>query len=360
MLTLWAPQAESLWDESLPVEVKELPADLAELDRVLSDPELMMVLLERWRQEVIDTGRGVDRGPTDDRDGDLREVDGLEGALSVGVPDVDGGGLGLDPFAPVLPDLAVGASAGRLDGAQADAACRRRDGERVDPLADRGRGAPEAVPPAGGEDRFDRRGGGRALSDRRGPRLARGRVLAREGRKLAALVKERKASVRDRSRAMGRKLRALTRTIRRRSGEAKREVLELTEQAGELLERSVKAARRVAKAARGKARGRGANMKVKAAAELEELADRCEKVAAQIRQRINGEPIKDRLVSLLDPDARPIRKGKLGKPNEFGFVTQFAEVTEHTKRGARDLLLPRRPSWATRPRRRCCRARSPS
>ena len=59
MLTLWAPQAESLWDESLPVEVKELPEDLAELDRVLGDPELMMVLVERWRREVVETGRAV-------------------------------------------------------------------------------------------------------------------------------------------------------------------------------------------------------------------------------------------------------------------------------------------------------------
>ena len=30
---VWAQQAESLWDEALPVEVRELPADLAELDR---------------------------------------------------------------------------------------------------------------------------------------------------------------------------------------------------------------------------------------------------------------------------------------------------------------------------------------
>jgi hypothetical protein len=35
VLTLWAPQAQSLWDESSPVEVRELPADLAELARVL-------------------------------------------------------------------------------------------------------------------------------------------------------------------------------------------------------------------------------------------------------------------------------------------------------------------------------------
>ena len=28
-----------------------------------------------------------------------------------------------------------------------------------------------------------------------------------------------------------------------------------------------------------------------------------------------------------DPDARPIRKGKLGKPGEFGYVVQVAAVT---------------------------------
>jgi transposase, IS5 family len=129
---------------------------------------------------------------------------------------------------------------------------------------------------------------------------------------------------------MGRKLRAISRTLRRRSGEAKAEVLKLTEQTGELLERSIKEARRLAIAARRKARGRGANAKLTAAAALEEMADRCEKVARQIRRRVAGEPIKDRIVSLFDPDARPIRKGKLGKPNELGFVSQLAEVTENT------------------------------
>ena len=62
--------------------------------------------------------------------------------------------------------------------------------------------------------------------------------------------------------------------------------------------------------------------------------------AGQIRRRVAGEPITDRIVSLFDPDARPIRKGKLGKPNEFGFVSQLAEVTENTRRGARGLILP--------------------
>src|SRR4051794_22275118 len=41
-----------------------------------------------------------------------------------------------------------------------------------------------------------------------------------------------------------------------------------------------------------------------------------------------------------DADARPIRKGKLRAPTEFGYVFQFAEITENTRRGARGLLLP--------------------
>lgn len=42
-----------------------------------------------------------------------------------------------------------------------------------------------------------------------------------------------------------------------------------------------------------------------------------------------------RLVSIADPDARPIRKGKLGNPTEFGYVAQICEVTENTRKRAR-------------------------
>jgi IS5 family transposase len=142
------------------------------------------------------------------------------------------------------------------------------------------------------------------------------KALAREGRKLAARIKAPERRVRDRSRSMGRTLRAITRTIRRRTGQAKVQVMALTEQTGKLLEKSVREARRLAAAARASARGRGAQRKLREANQLDELAGRCEKVAGQIRKRVAGEAIADRIVSLSDPDARPIRKGKLGKPNE--------------------------------------------
>ena len=50
-------------------------------------------------------------------------------------------------------------------------------------------------------------------------------------------------------------------------------------------------------------------------------------IARQTRQRLAG-VVPDgatRLVSLHDPDARPIRKGRLGKPVEFGYKAQVVD-----------------------------------
>jgi IS5 family transposase len=39
--------------------------------------------------------------------------------------------------------------------------------------------------------------------------------------------------------------------------------------------------------------------------------------------------IPDRLVSIFDPDARPIRRGKLDRPTEFGYKVRLTESAEH-------------------------------
>jgi transposase, IS5 family len=166
------------------------------------------------------------------------------------------------------------------------------------------------------------------------------RVLAREGGKLAGRLRSPTRRVVDRSRQLGRTVRAISRTLARRTNQRRAEVMKLNAKAGRTLARSVGEARALAAQARASARGRGAQGKLQAARRLEELADACQRISSQIRQRSQGEKIADRLVSLADPDARPIRKGKLGKPNEFGYVVQLAEVTANTRRGARGYLLP--------------------
>jgi transposase, IS5 family len=341
VLTLWAEQAESLWDEALPVEVRELPEDLAALDRLLSDPDVLAPIVEHWRREVVQTRRAVltDGRPTIAMETYVRLMvlkQRYRWGYRTLVAEVSDS-IHLRRF------CRISLSARVPDESTIRKLTRRLGSETVSELTR------ALIAKATRERRF------RARAVRVDSTVieadityptdsglaAHGvRALAREGRKLAVMVGEKKARVRDRSRAMGRALRAIGRTIRRRSGEAKAEVLALTEQTGVLLERSVTEARALAAAARRTARGRGARQKLRAAARLQELADRAEKVARQIKQRVKGEPITDRIVSLADPDARPIRKGKLGKPNEFGYVTQLAEVTEHTRRGARGLILP--------------------
>jgi IS5 family transposase len=341
MLTLWSDRVECLWEESLPVEVKELPDDLSGLDRVLSDPESLMPILELWRREVVETGRSVlsDGRPTIAMETFIRLMvlkQRYRWGYRTLVAEVSDS-IQLRRFCRISLSERV------PDESTVRKLVRRLGAETVSEITR------ALISQATRERRFRVRAvridSTVVEADVRYPTDAglasHGvRALAREGRKLAKLVGETKRRVRDRSRSMGRKLRGITRTIRRRSGEAKAEVLKLTAQTGELLERSVKEARRLAAVAGSKARGRGARAKLKAAAALEELADRCEKVADQIKRRVADEPISDRIVSISDPDARPIRKGKLGKPSEFGYVTQLAEVTEHTRRGARGLILP--------------------
>jgi transposase, IS5 family len=341
MLTLLAPQPESLWDESLPVEVKELPEDLAALDVLLADPELLWPLVERWQREFRETGRLVltEGRPTIALETFIRMMvlkQRYRWGYRTLVAEVSDS-IHLRRFCRISLSERV------ADESTVRKLTRRIGAETVSEMSR------ALIVKATREKRFRPRAvridstvieadvryptdAGLASSGVRG--------LVREGRKLAKLVKETKGRVRDRSRSMGHKLRTITRTIRRRSGEAKQEVLKLTGETGELLERSITEARRLAAIARRRARGRGARAKLKAAVKLEEMADRCEKVAAQIRRRVADEPIKDRIVSLHDPDARPIRKGKLGKRTEFGFVSQLAEVTENTKRGARGLIVP--------------------
>ena len=59
MLRLAAGQVESLWDEVLAVEVRELPEDLARIDALLGDPTLLAPIAAHWRAEAEASGRSA-------------------------------------------------------------------------------------------------------------------------------------------------------------------------------------------------------------------------------------------------------------------------------------------------------------
>ncbi|HZI92270.1 MAG TPA: transposase [Thermoleophilaceae bacterium] len=334
MLRLAGGQVETLFDEALPVEVRELPEGLARLDELLGDGALLAPIESAWELGARERGR-----PTMPMASYVRLM--VVKART---------GWGYETLVREVSDslhlrrFCLIALSERVPDESTVRKLTRRLGPEV--VAELTR---LVIAKAQREQRFR----ARAMrvdstvveADVRYPSDAAlavdaTRALAREGRRLAGTLGAGAKAVQDRSRAAGRRLRLIGRTMSRRAGEKKAEVLRLTGEAGELLARSVREARRLAAKARESARGRGAQRKLVAARRLDELAERAAKVARQIEQRLAGEKITDRLVSLADPDARPIRKGKLGKPTEFGYVFQLAEVTANTRRGARGFLLP--------------------
>src|SRR4051812_17165947 len=57
MLRLAGEQVESLFDEALPIAVRELPPDLARLDELLGDHALLAPIAASWKRSAREFGR---------------------------------------------------------------------------------------------------------------------------------------------------------------------------------------------------------------------------------------------------------------------------------------------------------------
>ena len=332
MLRLSGGQVESLFDLGLPVEVRELPADLAALDGLLADPALLEPVERAWDQAARGHGRPTIPMTTLMRLMVVKQRSGW--GYETLVREVSDS-LHLRRFCRIALTERV------PDESTVRKLVRRLGAEVVDDIC-----RVVITRATTGERRFVARAARIDSTvieaDVRYPTdigLAADATAAL-AREAATVVTSGAPRVRNRSRAIGRRQRKLNRTLAARTGQGKATALRLTGEAGALVERSVREARRVAEHLRARARGRGAQRKLAAARRLDELADLAGTVARQIRQRLAGEKITDRLVSMADPDARPIRKGKLRAPTEFGSVVQLAEVCENTRRGARGLIVP--------------------
>ena len=149
---------------------------------------------------------------------------------------------------------------------------------------------------------------------------------------------------RDRRRSAGRRARSIASTLRLR-GEQQRDQVQtavrritgelagIAEQAMREASSVIRNARRALRTATGQRKGR----LHRAINDLGTVVGRAERVVAQTRSRLAGvmPESASRLVSLHDVDARPIRKGRLGKPVEFGYKAQIVDnadgvILDHT------------------------------
>ena len=186
------------------------------------------------------------------------------------------------------------------------------------------------------------------------------RRIAATGARIQAAGGATRTRVRDRSRAAGARAHAIAAKLRTRSAagrdEAQATVMRVTGELADLAATTVvdaetllanakRALRRArAKAAALRARGdrdpvagRRRGRLARAVADLAELLEATRRIVAQSRQRIAGitPDGATRRVSLHDADARPIAKGRLGRPVEFGYKAQVVDnvdgiVLDHT------------------------------
>jgi transposase, IS5 family len=144
---------------------------------------------------------------------------------------------------------------------------------------------------------------GTVMTDRR-------RAAARRVREIASKLRSRGKLAREES----------TRVIRRATGQ----LAELAEKTAAQAAAVVRNGRRaVPRALSGRMRGRLRH----ALKELATTIERTATIVAQARTRLAGKVPggATRLVSLHDPDARPIRKGRIDKPVEFGYKAQVTD-----------------------------------
>jgi IS5 family transposase len=127
-----------------------------------------------------------------------------------------------------------------------------------------------------------------------------------------------------------RRARSINANLRRRSDDTLAEVRRINRELADLADKAAGQAERVVRNARRNLASSGERVSGRARTEinrLERLARRTRKIADQCRQRLDGTTPDGaaRVVSLNDGDARPIVKGRLGRPVEFGYKAQVVD-----------------------------------
>jgi IS5 family transposase len=150
--------------------------------------------------------------------------------------------------------------------------------------------------------------------------------LTRLGRRIQQAGLARTASLRDRRRSVGKRVRKISHE-RGRGARFRGPIERLTGEIASRARQTVREARALLRAARRElARGRGQAGLVD---RLEQEIAAAEQVLAQTELRLAGQTvIPNRRVSLVDPDARPIRMGNPRRPTEFGYKARVADTAE--------------------------------
>jgi transposase, IS5 family len=154
--------------------------------------------------------------------------------------------------------------------------------------------------------------------------------MAATAKRLQALGLAKRTRIADRTRAVRARARSINANLLRRNDDRLAAVRRINTELADIAERVARQADAVVRNATRALRAAGQAASGQARALVTQLADTAERtrrVATQTRQRLAGTTPagSSRTVSLHDPDARLIVKGRLGKPVEFGYKAQLVD-----------------------------------
>ena len=155
------------------------------------------------------------------------------------------------------------------------------------------------------------------------------RVITRTVNRIADAADDATGKIRNRGRSIKKKILAIAKTSKRRTREKFDEIREITGQIAEVAKHTVEDAKEVLAKAKQATDTKIKGKTQKLIDELSDVIQIADKVIEQTEEVNKGNfNLKDRIVSVFDPGARPIKKGKIKNPTEFGRKVLIAESEE--------------------------------
>ena len=154
------------------------------------------------------------------------------------------------------------------------------------------------------------------------------RVLTRVMKKVTEVAGQVGAQLRDRTRSVKHRILEIARASRDKSEKGKQKLAAAYSKLLEITSRVVGQAKMFSAEITGKVKRGPRKVLQKAKQQLDEMIPRVQQVLRQTRQRVlSGDTrAEGKIVSVFEPQTEVIRKGKAGKPTEFGKLVKIQEA----------------------------------
>lgn len=158
------------------------------------------------------------------------------------------------------------------------------------------------------------------------------RVITKTVKKLKELGAAARTTFQDRTRSTKKRILSIAKLTKRRTNQTYDEVRAITGNIMDIAQATLKEAKRVLKNTRHYVWRKDKDLNpgiARTAKKLQQLIEQTDQIIRQTSAVNQGNVrLPNRVISIFDPDARPIRRGKVKAPTEFGYKVLLSESEE--------------------------------